>query len=129
MLQEMVRSSTIGFPRIGPRRELKKALEGYWSGRVSAADLAAEARALRQANWEFQRRAGIDHIPSGDFSLYDHVLDAAVMIGAVPGRYREGRHGRLDPTSPWPEVVVGWCRRDGHGNDQVVRHQLPLPGP
>ena len=89
MLQEMVRSSTIGFPRIGPRRELKKALEGYWSGRVSAADLAAEARALRQANWEFQRRAGIDHIPSGDFSLYDHVLDAAVMIGAIPGRYWE----------------------------------------
>ena len=89
MLQEMVRSSTIGFPRIGPRRELKKALEGYWSGRVSAADLAAEARALRQVNWELQRRVGIDHIPSGDFSLYDHVLDAAVMIGAIPGRYWE----------------------------------------
>lgn len=79
----------MGFPRIGPRRELKKALEGYWSGRVSAADLAAEAIALRQANWELQRRAGIDHIPSGDFSLYDHVLDAAAMTGAIPGRYRE----------------------------------------
>ncbi len=79
--------STLGFPRIGPRRELKKALESYWSGQSSAEALLREGAALRAAAWARQQAAGISVIPSNDFSLYDHVLDASVMVGAVPGIY------------------------------------------
>jgi 5-methyltetrahydropteroyltriglutamate--homocysteine methyltransferase len=79
--------STLGFPRIGPGRELKSALERHWSGRLDRAGLAAEASAIRRASWERQRALGVDHVPSNDFSLYDHVLDTAVMVGAVPERY------------------------------------------
>jgi 5-methyltetrahydropteroyltriglutamate--homocysteine methyltransferase len=83
-------ATNLGFPRIGPARELKWALEGYWSGRLGADELAATASSLRAARWQLQRKAGIDQIPSGDFSLYDHVLDTALMVGAVPDRFQEG---------------------------------------
>lgn len=76
-----------GFPRIGKRRDLKWALEGYWSGKRPVADLEATARAVRMANWATQRAAGLDLIPINDFSLYDHVLDAVALVGAIPPRY------------------------------------------
>lgn len=85
----MAIASNLGFPRIGPSRELKRALESHWAGRSTPDELMATARALRLANWELQSRRRIDHVPSNDFSLYDHVLDAAVMIGAVPSRFAE----------------------------------------
>jgi 5-methyltetrahydropteroyltriglutamate--homocysteine methyltransferase len=84
----MALATTLGFPRIGPKRELKKALEEHWSGKMSEADLLAAAREIRSVSWETQRGLGLDHIPSNDFSFYDQVLDAAVMAGAVPARYR-----------------------------------------
>jgi 5-methyltetrahydropteroyltriglutamate--homocysteine methyltransferase len=80
--------STLGFPRIGPRRELKSALENYWAGRSTASKLLDVARALRAANWGLQHSRGVTYIPSNDFSLYDQVLDATVMIGAIPKLYR-----------------------------------------
>ena len=80
-------ASNLGFPRIGPDRELKRALEAYWAGRSTADDLAAAAHDIRRANWQLQADAGIEHVPSNDFSLYDHVLDTAVMLGAIPGRF------------------------------------------
>src|SRR5436305_1814174 len=83
----MARSSVHGFPRIGPNRELKFATEGYWRGDTSAEDLKRTASEIRRANWELMRDAGIDLIPSNDFSLYDQVLDAAALVGAVPERY------------------------------------------
>ena len=83
----MVKATNLGYPRIGPRREFKSALEGYWSGRLTAAELGAAAKAVRGANWRLQAALGIDHIPSNDFSLYDHVLDTAAMVGAVPERF------------------------------------------
>jgi 5-methyltetrahydropteroyltriglutamate--homocysteine methyltransferase len=83
----MVTSANLGFPRIGARRELKKALEDYWAGTRDEASLLATARALRLAAWQLQQRQGITQIPSNDFSLYDHVLDAIAMVGAVPARY------------------------------------------
>ncbi len=86
----MALSNIHGFPRIGRRRELKSALEGYWAGDHSAMDLANVARSLRRINWELMRNAGIDLIPSNDFSLYDHVLDTAALLGAVPPRFRGG---------------------------------------
>ncbi len=83
----MTISANLGFPRIGTNRQLKRALEAYWSGAIDGPALAAAARELRRANWEAQRDAGIDHIPSNDFSLYDHVLDTCATVGAIPPRY------------------------------------------
>jgi len=82
--------STLGAPRIGPRRELKTALESYWSGKSSAAALQETAAGLRAANWARQRAIGITNIPSNDFSLYDHVLDISLMVGAIPKAYGLG---------------------------------------
>ena len=82
-----VTTATLGFPRIGPRRELKTALERYWAGTSSASDLLETASGLRTAAWARQRALGTDWLPSNDFSLYDHVLDTSVMLGAVPARY------------------------------------------
>ena len=86
-----MRAHNLGFPRIGHKRELKRALEQFWSGQSDTAALLETARQLRRGNWQLQRDAGLDYVPVGDFSLYDHVLDTAAMLGAIPSRY--GRHG------------------------------------
>jgi len=80
-------SSTLGYPRIGRDRELKRACEAYWKGARSAEELRQTAADLRRAHWQAQRAAGIDLIPCNDFSLYDTVLDAVALVGAVPPRY------------------------------------------
>ncbi|MGF3130615.1 5-methyltetrahydropteroyltriglutamate--homocysteine S-methyltransferase [Streptomyces albidoflavus] len=82
------RSTVYGYPRQGQHRELKKAVEGYWKGRVDADALKETAAELRRANWAQLAEAGIDEVPTGDFSYYDHVLDTSVMVGAVPPRHR-----------------------------------------
>ena len=79
--------ATLGFPRIGRRRELKAALEGHWAGKITADALQATASDLRAQSWVRQRALGADVIPSNDFSLYDHVLDTTAMVGAVPPAY------------------------------------------
>ena len=84
-----MRVTTLGFPRIGQRRELKKALEQYWEGKLPADTLLDTARGLRRRHWELQRDAGADTVPVNDFSLYDHVLDTAWLFDAVPEPYRE----------------------------------------
>ncbi|MGC1184249.1 MAG: 5-methyltetrahydropteroyltriglutamate--homocysteine S-methyltransferase [Candidatus Dormiibacterota bacterium] len=90
-------ASILGYPRIGPSRELKRALEGYWSGKLSAEQLQAEASQLKAQRWRQQQAAGIEHIASNDFSLYDHVLDAALTVGLVPERFAAvGPAGSLD---------------------------------
>lgn len=83
----MTLAANLGYPRLGAKRELKWALESYWAGKTSAADLLQTAKALRLEHWQTQQAAGIDVIPSNDFSLYDHVLDTTLMVGAVPQRY------------------------------------------
>src|SRR5262249_14280915 len=83
-----ITSTVLGYPRIGPQRGLKKALEDYWSGRLDEDGLATRTAALRLGTWTTLRDAGIEDIPSNVFSLYDHVLDAAVAVGAIPDRYR-----------------------------------------
>ncbi|MFE9248969.1 5-methyltetrahydropteroyltriglutamate--homocysteine S-methyltransferase [Streptomyces sp. NPDC007088] len=82
------RSTVYGYPRQGQNRELKKAIEGYWKGRVDAASLHSTAARLRRAHWRQLAEAGIDEVPTGDFSYYDHVLDTSVMVGAIPERHR-----------------------------------------
>ncbi|MEW2130945.1 5-methyltetrahydropteroyltriglutamate--homocysteine S-methyltransferase [Streptomyces sp. NPDC005435] len=83
------RSTVYGYPRQGPNRELKKAVEGYWKGRVTAGALRDTAAGLRRSNWRQLADAGIDEVPAGDFSYYDHVLDTTVMVGAIPERHRD----------------------------------------
>ncbi|MFF7725323.1 5-methyltetrahydropteroyltriglutamate--homocysteine S-methyltransferase [Streptomyces sp. NPDC008001] len=86
-----------GYPRQGRDRELKKAIEGYWKGRVTAGALRDTAAALRRTNWQQLAEAGIREVPTGDFSLYDHVLDTSVMVGAIPARHRAAvEAGALD---------------------------------
>jgi 5-methyltetrahydropteroyltriglutamate--homocysteine methyltransferase len=82
-----VQVATLGFPRIGPKRELKTALEQHWSGQIDAKALLAVAADLRGRTWARQRDLGADILPSNDFSLYDHVLDTTAMVGAVPDLY------------------------------------------
>jgi 5-methyltetrahydropteroyltriglutamate--homocysteine methyltransferase len=79
--------ATLGVPRIGPRRELKAALESYWSGKSDAKALREAAAGVRAASWSRQHSLGVTHIPSNDFSLYDHALDTSIMVGAVPEIY------------------------------------------
>ncbi|MFD7661147.1 5-methyltetrahydropteroyltriglutamate--homocysteine S-methyltransferase [Streptomyces sp. NPDC059788] len=82
------RATVYGYPRQGQHRELKKAVEGYWKGRVTADALLETARDLRRSNWRQLADAGLHEVPTGDFSYYDHVLDTSVMVGAVPERHR-----------------------------------------
>jgi 5-methyltetrahydropteroyltriglutamate--homocysteine methyltransferase len=83
----MARSTNLGMPRIGHGREMKRAIEGYWSGTTDAARLAETASAVRARNWREQVEAGIENIPSNDFTLYDQVLDTSCLLGAVPPRF------------------------------------------
>lgn len=85
----MARTAVLGLPRIGPDRELKFALESFWAGKTDEEELAETARGLRAANWRRAQDAGIDVIPCGDFSFYDHVLDTAWALGAIPSRFGE----------------------------------------
>ena len=88
-MSQSVTTHTLGFPRIGPRRQLKRALEAYWRGEDDEADLLAAARDIRLGNWQRQKAAGIDLPASNDFSLYDHVLDTSCLVGALPRRFRD----------------------------------------
>jgi 5-methyltetrahydropteroyltriglutamate--homocysteine methyltransferase len=83
----MVLAANLGFPRIGVKRELKTAVESYWAGNSTVEALQATAQELRARHWKLQAEKGIQHIPSNDFSFYDHVLDTTCMVGAVPERY------------------------------------------
>ncbi|TAF76704.1 MAG: 5-methyltetrahydropteroyltriglutamate--homocysteine S-methyltransferase [Alphaproteobacteria bacterium] len=83
----MALAANLGFPRVGAARELKKAVEAYWKGALSSTALLDTAKELRMRHMNLQKNAGVDIIPSGDFTLYDHVLDTIAMVGAVPTRY------------------------------------------
>ncbi|MFG1702238.1 5-methyltetrahydropteroyltriglutamate--homocysteine S-methyltransferase [Nonomuraea sp. M3C6] len=83
------KSTVLGYPRIGPRRELKRALESYWDGRSTRAELDQVGAEIRERTWRGLAELGLEGLPSNTFSLYDQVLDTAVLLGAVPARYRE----------------------------------------
>lgn len=91
-----MKTSVVGYPRIGRKRELKKAIEAYFEGEIGPERLEERARAIRLESWTSQKRAGIDHIPSNDFSLYDNVLDTAILFGLVPREYRESGLSAVD---------------------------------
>ncbi|MEW6613240.1 MAG: 5-methyltetrahydropteroyltriglutamate--homocysteine S-methyltransferase [Pseudomonadota bacterium] len=83
----MTLTHNLGFPRIGQRRELKKALESFWKGEIDESTLRETGRALRAKHWQIQQAAGLDLIPVGDFSYYDQMLDMSALLGAIPARY------------------------------------------
>lgn len=85
-----IQSHTLGFPRIGLHRELKKAQESYWAGKTSLQELQAVGRELRARHWQQQKDAGVDLLPVGDFAWYDHVLTTSLMVDNVPARHRQG---------------------------------------
>ncbi|MFV8341845.1 5-methyltetrahydropteroyltriglutamate--homocysteine S-methyltransferase [Flavobacterium sp. XS2P39] len=82
-------TNNLGYPRIGSNRELKKACESYWAGKISVDELLATGANIRKKNWQLQADAGIDLIPSNDFSFYDQVLDLSLTLGVIPKRYLE----------------------------------------
>ncbi|HSC87416.1 MAG TPA: hypothetical protein VLC09_09115, partial [Polyangiaceae bacterium] len=113
----MIRTAVLGFPRIGPDRELKRLVEKHWQGELSAEGLLAATHELRRASRSRLVDVGVSEVPSGDFSLYDHVLDLAQAVGAVPtlaegtplddyfllarGRAPGGRVGRALEMTKW----------------------------
>lgn len=80
-------TQNLGYPRIGNQRQLKKACEKYWAGKIDLKELNEVASAIKEENWYTQLDAGIDLIPCNDFSYYDQVLDMSLLLGAIPGRY------------------------------------------
>ncbi|WP_298707344.1 5-methyltetrahydropteroyltriglutamate--homocysteine S-methyltransferase [Chitinophaga sp.] len=78
---------TLGYPRMGARRQLKKACEDYWQHRIGRQELFVAAQRLQEEQWRLQEAAGMDLIPCNDFSFYDHVLDTSLLVGAIPDRY------------------------------------------
>src|SRR5262245_4180502 len=92
----MTLASNLGFPPLGAARELKRATEGYWSGKVTREQLLKTGAELRRRHWRLQKDLGVDRIPANDFSFYDRMLDTSAMVGAVPSRY--GWNGKwMDP--------------------------------
>ncbi len=90
-----IKTHSLGYPRIGAKRELKKATEAYWKGELPLSELIATGKNLREINWKKQQAAGIDLIPVNDFSFYDQVLDMSCLLGNVPSRF-EWQGGQTD---------------------------------
>lgn len=84
----MVVATNLGFPYVGAKRELKKLVESFWSGKISEQELGAGVRDIQAKHWKLQKEQGLEHIPSGDYTLYDRVLDTAQQFGAIPQRYQ-----------------------------------------
>ncbi len=89
-----MQTHNLGYPRIGGQRELKKASEQYWAGKLTANQLGQTGSSIRLQNWQLQKDAGIDWIPCNDFSFYDQVLDTSLMVGAIPARYHDLMQGK-----------------------------------
>lgn len=113
----MTQIGNLGFPRIGARRELKRAVEAHWRG-GDAATLQDVARDLRLRHWTLQREAGVGTPPSNDFSFYDQVLDAAFCVDAIPDRYRA--LADADPLAGY------FALARGHQKDGVDLHALEM---
>lgn len=92
----MALAHNLGFPRIGRDRELKKALEAFWTGDIWQEDLLQTGRELRARHWQLQSEAGLSLLPVGDFAWYDQVLTHSLMVGAVPERFTTDAAPELD---------------------------------
>src|SRR5581483_932730 len=113
----MVYATNLGYPRIGAQRELKKALEHFWAGKIGEAELLERAAVRRRQRWLLQQQSGLTHIPSNDFSFYDHVLDTIALVGAVPGRYHWN--------GPFVDLPTYFAMARGMGRDQGQVDAIP----
>jgi 5-methyltetrahydropteroyltriglutamate--homocysteine methyltransferase len=121
-----IRTQNLGYPRIGEKRELKRVVESFWKGQCTEESLLAQAKELRERNWKKQQSAGIDLIPSNDFSLYDQVLDQCVLTGTIPTRFegedqsietyfKMARGGRSKNGQPQPAMeMTKWFDTNYH---------------
>src|SRR3984893_2101497 len=110
----------LGYPRMGALRQLKKSLEACWRGTSNVESLRGTAAELRRAHWLQQKEAGIDLIPCGDFSLYDHVLDTVAMVGAIPARFGwTGGHVDLPTYFAMARGAAGRQEATGTGSSNV----------
>ena len=98
----------LGYPRIGAKRELKKACEAYWAGKITQEELFQTGSKIKQSNWSLQQEAGIDWIPSNDFSFYDQVLDMSLTVGAIPDRYEPLLNHRVSKTDLYFAMARGY---------------------
>ena len=111
-------TSVSGFPRIGQNRELKEIIEAYWKGAASLDEVRGTAKELRAKHWKLQAQAGVDLIPSNDFSYYDQMLDTAILLNVIPQRYK-----RLAFTNP-EETLFAMGR--GYQGDKGDVTALPM---
>lgn len=102
----------LGYPRIGSNRELKKACEQYWAGKISINELVEAGKTISEQNWKLQQEAGIDLIPCNDFSYYDHVLDMTLAVGAIPERYQD-----IATDRKYSELDLYFAMARGHQKD------------
>ncbi|MCH5597388.1 5-methyltetrahydropteroyltriglutamate--homocysteine S-methyltransferase [Niabella ginsengisoli] len=107
-----MRTQNLGYPRIGSQRELKKACEQYWSGKIPVQQLLQTGKTIRNQNWQLQKEAGIDLIPCNDFSYYDQVLDVSIMVGAIPERYHS-----LMEAKQLPDIDLLFAMARGYQQD------------
>ena len=129
---------TLGFPRIGVKRELKHALERYWAGKCSRQELLESGRALRERHWQWQQEAGLDLLPVGDFAWYDQVLGTSLLLGNVPPRHRN-QDGTVDldtlfriaPRLLFLVILISSDFVDERNNPRgtTMVHPLPRPSP
>lgn len=114
-----MKTNNLGYPRIGSNRELKKACESYWVGKISVDELLAVGATIRKENWQLQAEAGIDLIPSNDFSYYDHVLDLSLTLGAIPKRYQG-----LAKTNSTIDLYFAMARGSQKDGEDVVAMEM-----
>jgi 5-methyltetrahydropteroyltriglutamate--homocysteine methyltransferase len=114
MKNTVLRTATLGYPRIGAHRELKRATEAHWAGKLSHSELEATARHLRRDHWRTQQLAGIDLIPSNDFSFYDQILDTTCLVGNVPPRFH-WKGGEVDLETRF--AIARGVRGHAHASD------------
>ncbi|MFV5686195.1 5-methyltetrahydropteroyltriglutamate--homocysteine S-methyltransferase [Flavobacterium sp. GB2R13] len=114
-----MKTNNLGYPRIGSNRELKKACESYWAGKISAEELLTVGATIRKENWKLQAEAGIDLIPSNDFSFYDQVLDLSLTLGVIPKRYQE-----LAKTNSTIDLYFAMARGSQKDGQDVVAMEM-----
>ena len=112
-----MKTNVLGYPRIGSHRELKRACEAFWAGKISAEQLKEQGAVLRAENWKLQQSIGVDLIPSNDFSFYDQMLDMSLTTGAIPQRYH-------DLLSDKPSLYFAMARGYQKGNKDVIAMEM-----
>ncbi|MEJ7542207.1 5-methyltetrahydropteroyltriglutamate--homocysteine S-methyltransferase [Staphylococcus intermedius] len=84
-----IKTTNLGFPRLGHKREWKKAIESYWNNKITKDELDNTLQQLHRSNLVLQQNHNLDSVPVGDFSLYDHILDTSLLFNIIPTRFQD----------------------------------------